>query len=108
MVALTFPEQEGLIDDPLKHMHPSDAKPFSSQAALDFVMGELFEDITIERPGNITDQSMISHYVSTDGVYAESLSYQNDAFYVTIPFLAAYHRIKDVDYLSEQGWFLLD
>ncbi|MBM99303.1 MAG: hypothetical protein CMJ77_09265 [Planctomycetaceae bacterium] len=103
MVALTFPEQEGLIDDPLKHMHPSDAKPFSSQAALEFVMGELFEDITIERPRNITDQSMISHYVSTDGVYAESLSYQNDAFYVTIPFLAAYHRIKDVDYLSEQG-----
>lgn len=104
-VTLLFPEQRGVIYDPLERIPRDQQIPFNSRRTLDFVMGELFEQITIASPGNPTNDGMIEHFVSPDGYYEEGYTYQNDAFGITLPFLVAYHRNTGLDYISGNGPF---
>jgi hypothetical protein len=104
-VTLLFPEQRGIIYDPQKRIAPDDVEPFDSRQVSDWIMRELFEQITIATPWNPTDQGMIEHYVSPDGYYEEGYTYQNDAFQITVPFLVAYHKQTGRDYLSGNGPF---
>jgi hypothetical protein len=105
MVALAFPEQTGLIDDPHDRLRPEDRVPFDTQQVLDFVMRELFEQITIESSRNPVHEGMIEHYVSPDGFYEEGFTYQNDVFSVMTPFLVCYDRLLGIDYISGKGPF---
>ncbi len=103
MVALTFPNQKGLIPDPSGHLEPSAAEVFDTEEVLDWIMGELFEEITVDSRFNSTSDSMVGHYVSPDGFYEEGYFYQNDTFTLLTPFLVAYDHALGIDYISEDG-----
>ena len=103
MVALTFPNQKGLIPDPSGRLDPADQEIFDTREVLQWVTDELFVEITVESANNPTSDSMIGHYVSPDGYYEEGFFYQNDAFVLLTPFLVAYDQTMGVDYISEDG-----
>ena len=105
IAALAFPDQTGTIFDPQQRLSAESQEPFNSQEVLDWVLHEMFEQITIALPTDPTDQGMVQHYVSRDGVYGESFTYQLDAFEVATPFLVFLERTTGLDYLTDQGVF---
>ena len=105
IVALTFPDQQGLIEDPEGLLNPSAVRAFDTRETLAWVMHELFEEMTTEEPWNQTTDSYIEHYVSPDGFNEEGYTYQNDVFGMVSPFLVAYDNTLGIDFISDQGEF---
>jgi hypothetical protein len=104
LVALAFPDQRGLISDPYDRMPLADQAEFDTSQALDWVLGELFDEITTSSKNNPANgQSLVEHFITPDGVIRESFYYELDTYSLLMPFLAALDRLRGMDYISSNG-----
>lgn len=104
LAALTFPNQEGPIQDPYNRIALENQTDMNTGEILSWITRELFHEITTAAPNQPTDgQSLVEHYFSSDGVYGEGFTYEVDALGTLIPFLISYRDNFGVDYLSEDG-----
>ncbi|MCA9215867.1 MAG: heparinase II/III family protein, partial [Planctomycetales bacterium] len=102
--SVAFPDQIGTINDPYERLLPEHIEAFSTQGARDWVLGELFTEITTSSASDPAEgESLVEHYISPDGFVREGTTYQIDSYGVLIPFLSTLYRHTGLDYFTSDG-----
>ena len=102
--SVAFPNQIGIINDPYDRLPSEFATPFNTHDSLDWVLRELFDEITTSSASDPANgQSLVGHYISEEGFVREGTTYELDSYGVLIPFLVTLDRQTGVDYFSSDG-----